>query len=67
MELSDFLIILISLIVTGMLPWGYMIHGRLTAIEVAVKETTQFRSQIATLSGDLHDLELRFAKVEGSP
>lgn len=64
MEISDGLIILISVIVTGMVPWGFMMHGRLAAIEVAVQETTLLRNQILTLSETVHDLEVRFAKIE---
>lgn len=64
MALSDFLIILISIVVTGMVPWGYMMHGRLTAIEVAVKETAQLRNQIQMQSNSIHEIELRLVKME---
>lgn len=64
MELSDFLIILISIVVTGMVPWGYVMHGRLTAIEVAVKQTAELRTQIQGLTQAVHGIELRLAKME---
>lgn len=66
MALNEFLIILISVIVTGMVPWGYVMHGRLTAIEVAVKETSQLRVQISEMSQSVHNNELRLVRMENN-
>jgi len=62
--LSEVLTILIAVIVSGMVPFGFVMHGRLSAIEVAVKETAQLRNKISSLTQSLHGLELRFAKIE---
>lgn len=62
--LSEGLIILISVIVAGMVPGGFMMHGRLSAIEVAVKETAQLRDQISNLTRAVQTIEVRLAKME---
>ena len=64
MVLSEILLILISLIMTGMVPWAYKVHGRLTAIEVGLNDSKELKITIAVLRDEIHRMDVRMAKIE---
>ncbi len=64
MEISDVLLGLISLIMTCSVPWAYKIHGRLTAIEVGLKDTREVRVTLEVLKSEMHRMDMRIVKVE---
>ncbi len=64
MDISEGLLILIACVTTSMLPWAYKVHGRLTAIEIGVKDAKELKVAISILREDMHRMDVRMAKIE---
>lgn len=64
MGLSEGLLILIALVTSSMLPWAYSVHGRLTAIEVGIKDAKELTIAISVMREEMHRIDVRLAKLE---
>ena len=64
MELSDFALGFITIILTCAVPWGYKVHGRLTAIEAIVKDNKTMETKLDFLRDFFHKMDVRLTKIE---